>query len=61
MSMTHRSRCGRRFSTTAFREFVFSLPEELKIRRSRLKFELRELMATKAAALNRRELKEGWI
>lgn len=47
MSMAHSLEVRPPFLDHRICEFALSLPEELKIRRSRLKFVLRELMATK--------------
>jgi asparagine synthase (glutamine-hydrolysing) len=58
MSMAHSLEVRPPFLDHRICEFAFSLPEQLKIRQSRLKFVLRELMATKLprSILNRRKV-----
>lgn len=58
MSMAHSLEVRPPFLDHRICEFALSLPEELKIRRSRLKFVLRELMATKLprSILNRKKV-----
>jgi asparagine synthase (glutamine-hydrolysing) len=58
MSMAHALEVRPPFLDHRICEFALSLPQELKIRRSRLKFVLRELMATKLprSILNRKKV-----
>ncbi|MEJ7604743.1 MAG: asparagine synthase-related protein [Bryobacteraceae bacterium] len=59
MSMAHRSKFGRRFSITVLLNCC-RLPHDLKIRGSKLKFVLRELMRDKLPPSVLRRKKEGF-